>query len=151
MKVVLLDNIKGVGQIGDVKEVSDGYGRNFLIPRGMGKPVTDGVIREAGELKKKKLQVNALAHEQTVELARKLSGTTVILTGKANGKGTLFSSISETDIAEKLSTVAGAHIPASAVVQEGHIKTIGSHPTRVQLADGVTADIIVEVQPLAKR
>ncbi len=148
MKVVLLDNIKGVGQVGDIKEVSDGYGRNFLLPRGLGKRVTDGVIKEVAGLKIKKLQLQALAHTQSVELAATLAGTTVTLQGKANEKGTLFSSVSEADIAEQLSKQAGVHIPASAIAIEGHIKSIGSHAAQVRLADDVSTDITVEVHPL---
>jgi large subunit ribosomal protein L9 len=149
MKIILLDNIKGVGQVGDIKEVSDGYARNFLLPRGLGKPVTDGVIKDVAGLKIKKLEMQALEHAQSVELAAKLTGTTVLLQGKANEKGTLFSSISETDIARQLSAQAGAHIPESAITIDGHIKSIGSHQARIQLAPDVSADITIEVQPLS--
>ncbi|MEK7638367.1 MAG: 50S ribosomal protein L9 [Patescibacteria group bacterium] len=148
MKVILLDNVKGVGQVGDIKEVSDGYARNFLLPRGLGKRITDGVMKEVAGLKIKKLQVQALEHAQSVELAAKLAGATIALQGKANEKGTLFSSISEADIAEQLSKQAGAHIPATAVVIEGHIKSVGMHNARVQLASDVSADVTVEVQSL---
>ena len=149
MKVVLLDNVKGIGQVGDIKEVSDGYARNFLLPRGIGKRVTEGVMKDVAGMKTKKLQVLAMAHAQSVELAAKLTGTTIVLHGKANEKGTLFSGITESDIAEELSKHAQAHIPASAIALESHIKSIGSHSGRVQLADDVSADIVIEVQPLA--
>lgn len=151
MKVVLLDNIKGVGQVGDIKDVSDGYGRNFLLPRKLGKLVSDGVLKEVAVLKIKKLQVQSLAHEQAVTLAKTLAGTTVTLQGKASAKGKLFSGITESDIADRLSIQAGAHIPASAILIESHLKTVGTHTARVQLSDGVTADITVEVQPLPQQ
>lgn len=148
MKVILLDNIKGVGQVGDIKEVSDGYARNFLLPRGLGERVTDGVIKEVAGLKIKKLNAQAMEHAQSVELAGKLSGATVILQGKANEKGTLFSGIMEDDIAQQLSKQASAHIPATAIAIEDHIKSVGTHSARVHLAGDVFADITVEVQAL---
>lgn len=148
MKVILLDNVKGIGQVGDIKDVSDGYARNFLLPRKLGKRVTDGIIKEVAGLKIKKLQVRAMERAQSVELAGKLAGMIVILQGKANEKGTLFSGITETDIAEGLNKQIGAHVPASAVTIEGHIKSIGSHNAHIQLAGDVSADITVEVRPL---
>jgi large subunit ribosomal protein L9 len=149
MKVVLLDNVKGIGQVGDIKEVSDGYGRNYLLPRGLGKRVTDGVIKEVAGLKIKKLQALAMVHSQSVELASKLAGATIVLHGKANEKGTLFSGITQADIATELSKLAGAHIPETAIALEGHIKSIGAHTARVMLAEDVVADITVDVQPTA--
>jgi len=149
MKVVLLDNIKGIGQVGDIKEVSDGYARNFLLPRGLGKAVTEGVIKEVAGIRIKKLQVRAMQLAQSKELAAKLSGMTVTLQGKANEKGTLFSSVSESDISEKLSAQVGAHIEATAIVMDGHMKSIGKHQANVQLTEGVSADITVEIQPLS--
>jgi large subunit ribosomal protein L9 len=148
MKVILLDNVKDIGQVGDIKEVSDGYARNFLLPRKLGKGVTEGVIKEVAGLKIRKLQIQEMAHAQSVELAAKLAGTTVMLQGKANEKGKLFSGISESDIAQQVSKQAGAHIPASSIVQESPIKTVGSHEARIRLADDVFADIMIEVQPL---
>lgn len=149
MRVILLDNVKGVGQVGDIKEVSDGYARNFLLPQGIGKRVTDGVIKEVAGLKIKKLHMQAMEHAQSIELAGELTGTTITLQGRANEKGTLFSGITNSDIADRLSKQAGAHIPATAIIIEGHIKSVGTHSARVQLAADVSADIKIEVQPLA--
>ena len=147
MKLVLLDNVKGIGRVGDIKDVSDGYARNFLLPRGLGKRVTDGVIKEVAGLKTKKLEALSMARAQSVELAGKLAGVTIVLHSRANEKGTLFSGITESEIADALSTKAGAHIPASAIALEGHIKSIGAHSVTVRLADDVSTDIVVDVQP----
>lgn len=148
MKVILLDNIKGIGQIGDVKEVSDGYARNFLFPRKLGKPASDGAAKEAQSMKAKKLEALHMAKAQSEELAAKLSGIAVMLQGKSNEKGKLFSAITTADIATALSKEAGVHIPPSVVVLSEHLKTIGEHTVRVELAGGVSADVTVTIVPI---
>jgi len=145
MKVVLLDNIKGIGQVGDVKNVSDGYARNMLLPRGLAKPVTEGLLKDIEALKAKKLQAIALAHAEAQKLAEKINGTKIQLTGKANEQGTLFAGIEAHQIAQTLSKTAGIQIDAAALELPEHIKTLGEHSIRVNLSADVTADIVVEV------
>lgn len=147
MKVILLDNIKSIGKIGDVKEVSDGYARNFLFPRRLGKPASDGAAKELEGLKAKKLEAMALAREQSEELAKKLSGMTVVLQGKSNEKGKLFSAVTPAEIAAELSKEVHAHIPQEAVTGE-HIKTIGEHSVRISLSSGISADVKITVIPV---
>ncbi|MCC6934308.1 MAG: 50S ribosomal protein L9 [Candidatus Yanofskybacteria bacterium] len=149
MKVVLLDNIKGVGKVGEVKEVNDGYARNFLIRRGLGKPATAGAVKESEQLKAAKLEARALAHAQAQEIAQRLAGTMVTLAGKANPQGKLFSSVTAADIAERVSAAANAHITASAIKLNGHLKTLGEHEVEVQLTDDIATAIHVVIEPLA--
>lgn len=148
MKVILLDNIRGIGQIGDVKEVSDGYARNFLFPRKLGKPASDGVAKELQTLKAQKLEALKLAHAQSEELAKKLAGIAVMLQGKSNEKGKLFSAITAADVAAALSKEAGVHIPPTAVKLDEHLKTIGEHTIHIALADNLSASVIVTIVPI---
>lgn len=133
MKVILLENIRGIGQVGDIKEVSDGYARNFLLARGKAKPATEGIIKEVSATKNKKLELAAMAQSQLRELAANLSGKRVELTGKANQKGTLFAAIPEVTI------------DGRAFKLPEPIKTTGDHPVVIELGSGVTADIVVVV------
>ena len=135
MKVILLDNIRGIGHIGDIKEVNDGYARNFLFAQGKAKPATAGIIKDVASLKAKKLQTVTLAHEQAQELAAQLSGSRIELTGKANAKGTLFAAIPEV-------TINGRVFPLPKP-----IKTIGEHPIVLELTDGISASVTVVVTP----
>jgi large subunit ribosomal protein L9 len=146
MKVILLDNIKGIGKIGDIKDVSDGYARNFLFPRKLGKPASDGAAKELEGLKAKKIEALAMAKEQSEELARKLSDIAVVLQGKSNEKGKLFSAITAADIANAVSKEAGVHIPAEAVALDEHIKTIGEHSVHINLSGGISAKLKITVQ-----
>lgn len=147
MKVVLLDNIKGVGQVGDVKDVNDGYARNFLFPRKAARPATDGILKDIQALKAKKLQFAALRHQEAVELCGKLAGTRVELSAKANEQGTLFAGVEAHHVARALSATAGIQIPDEAVRLTDHIKNVGDHTVTVELAEGATCDITVAVTP----
>jgi large subunit ribosomal protein L9 len=131
-----------------VKEVSDGYARNFLFPRKLGKPANDGVAKELQSLKAQKLEALKMAHAQSEELAKTLAGMAVVLQGKSNEKGKLFSAITAADVATALSAEAGVHIPPSAVVLSEHLKTIGEHSVRINLADGISADVNVTIVPI---
>ena len=97
----------------------------------------------------KKLEALALEHAQSAELAAKLAGTTILMRGKASEKGTLFSGITEADVAHELSKIAGVNIPPTAILLGGHIKSLGSHVARLQLSDDVSAEVVVDVQPLS--
>ncbi|HUO75313.1 MAG TPA: 50S ribosomal protein L9 [Candidatus Paceibacterota bacterium] len=133
MKVLLLDNVRGIGKVGDVKDVADGYARNFLLKRNLARAATDGTIRDAAQFISKKREAVAMVQAEAQELAAKLTGTTVEISGKANEKGTLFAAISSI-------TIDGATFELPE-----HIKTTGNHPVTLRLAEGVTADITVSV------
>jgi large subunit ribosomal protein L9 len=148
MKVVLLDNIRGIGQVGDVKDVSDGYARNFLFPRKLGKPASDGAAREAEQMKSQKLEASKLAQAQSEELAKKLEGMAIVLQGKSNEKGKLFSSITAEDIAHAVSKEAGMHIAPDSVVLEDHLKTIGDHSVRINLPGTISAEMKITIVPV---
>lgn len=145
MRVVLLDNIKGIGRVGDIKDVNDGYARNFLLPRKLAKPVTPGVLSDVEAVKAKKLEALSLKEQEAKELAQKLNGSTVEVSGRANGQGTLFAGIEEKHVAHALSAAAGIHIAPESVRMGGHIKMLGEHPVTIELAEGVTATVTVVV------
>lgn len=132
-KVILLQNIRGIGQVGDVKDVNDGYARNFLFPRKAAKPLTEGTLKDVNATKAKKLEIQAMAQKETQELAQQLTGTTIELTGKASEKGKLFAAISEV-------TAAGHTFKLPE-----HIKTTGDHPVVLELAHGISASVTVRV------
>jgi len=148
MKVILLDNIKGIGRIGDIKDVNDGYARNFLFPRKLAKVATDGAAKELEHMKAKKLEASSLAKEESAKLAETLKGASVLLQEKANEKGKLFSAITAKELAGELSKLANAHITPNAIELPEHIKSIGQHPIRLNLPGNITLDLTVEVIPV---
>lgn len=146
MKVVLLDNIKGVGRMGDVKNVADGYGRNFLLPRNMAKIATEQTIKEVDSLKKRAEAVDKLRAEKAQDVAIALKDALVEITRKANDKGTLFDGIEKRDIAMALKGKAEYLIDEDMVKLSEPIKHIGKHTVDLELAPEVTTQIIIEAR-----
>jgi len=148
VKIVLLDNIKGVGKVGDVKEVNDGYARNFLMPRGLGKPANASTLKEVNMLRAQKLEATLLEESRAKTAIEKLKGATITLAGKANAKGKLFSSISKDDIASQLSVLAGAHIKPDAIEADDQLKSVGTHTIHARIGSALRADITLIITAL---
>lgn len=148
MKVILLQNIKNFGRMGDVKNVSDGYARNFLLPKNLAKAATETNLKEAELLKKKEEAVSAAQKEKALKAAEALKDSSLEFARKATKTGKLFSSVSADDIAEELTKTTGLKVDADAVNlkdHEGHIKNIGEHVIKIELAPEVIAEVKVVV------
>lgn len=148
MKVILLENIKNFGQIGDIKNVADGYARNFLFPRKIAKLATDAALKEAGVLKKKLETTEKLEKENAVKLIEQLKDAVLEFTRKAAKTGKLYSAVTKEDIAEALIKQLGFKIEAGSVnleEHEGHIKQLGEHMVKVFLAPDAIAEVKVKV------
>src|SRR3989344_8082783 len=98
MKVILLQNIKGFGQIGDVKNVSDGYARNFLLPRNLAKSANEGSLKEVESLKAKRVIMVETEKKNALEAVEKLKDLVIELTRKASKAGKLFAGIDKEDL-----------------------------------------------------
>lgn len=149
MKVIVLQNIKGFGQMGDIKNVADGYARNFLFPRKIAKLATDGAMKEIDSLKKKLETTQKLEKENTIKLAEQLKDVVLEFTRKATKTGKLYSAVTKEDIVETLNTKTGFRILPDSVNLDGHegghIKQLGEHIVKVELAPEVTAEIKIKV------
>jgi large subunit ribosomal protein L9 len=147
MKVIFLQNVRGVGQIGDAKDVADGYARNFLLPRKLAKSATQASLKEVEALKAKREIVAGQEREQAQGIADKLKDVSIELTGKANEKGTLFAAISAKDIIQRVAHDTGVHLePDMVVIEEHHLKTIGEYDITIKLAPDVIAQIKVIIK-----
>ncbi len=149
MQVILLQNIKGVGRMGDIKNVADGYGRNFLLAKGLAKVATEGTVKEAEALKKKAEVGEKIAHEKAKEIAEKTKGIVLEFTKKASKAGKLFASVTKEEIAEDLSKAVGGKIEADAInlKEHGeHIKQEGEHLIEVELAPEIKVELKVVVK-----
>ncbi len=148
MKVILLQNIKGFGQIGDIKSVSDGHARNFLFPRKLARPADAGSTREAEQLKQKR---SAMAEKEKAQInaaVEKLNSITVQFTKKASPTGTLFSSVSKEDIAKEASRLSGFKIDKSMLDlgENGeHLKQLGEHAVAVELDKDLKAELKINI------
>ena len=148
MKVILLQNIKGFGQIGDVKNVSDGYAWNFLFPRNMAKMATDDSVKEAIILQKKRETSGAIENEAAQKAAAALENASIEFTKKASKTGKLFSSVTKEMIAKEVSKLAGMTIKPD-MIDLGdhgeHIKQIGDHLIGINLSSQLKIEIKIKI------
>ncbi len=145
MKVILLKDVKGTGRRGDVKQVSDGHARNFLIPKGLAKPATKSSLSEhqhqCASEKKRKAEELAAARE----LAEKLSKIKLTMPSKAGEAGKLFGSITAKEIAEQIEAEHGLTIDKRKIQLEHGIKALGSSDVAIKIYPGVVATVQVDV------
>ena len=145
MKVVLLADVKGHGKKGMVVEASDGYARNFLLPRGLAKEATKGALNEV----KGKNEAMAYHKEQEVlaakETAAKLEGGKVTITSKAGENGKLFGKITNQNVADASKYQLHVVVDKRKVQLPEGIKTVGSHEVEIKVYPEISAQITVEV------
>jgi len=145
MKVILLTDVKGRGNEGDVIEVARGFGVNYLLPRKMAAEATPGNIKqlEARMHNIRKREVGRHADAET--LAATINGTKLIMEAKAGDTGKLFGSITAGAVAAALATQIGVDIDRRKIGVHGHIKTLGEFPVVISLYQDVAAEIVVSV------
>lgn len=145
MKVILLKDIKGTGKKGDIINASDGHARNFLFPRKLAKPATDGNVSELKHQKssadKKKAEDLAAAKE----LAEKIESLEIVFKTQAGDGGRLFGSITSKDIAQRLKKDHNISIDKKKFVMSGPIKLLGAEDVKIKVYPSVTAKLTVKV------
>lgn len=145
MKLILTREISGLGLPGDVVEVADGYGRNYLVPRGAAISWTKGAERQISQIKRAQdaREIRGLDHAR--ELKGQLEGLSVTLNARAGTGGKLFGSITQSDIADAVKAAGGPLVDKKRVHLPGHIKTTGSHTVTIELHADVVATVAVTV------
>ncbi|MEA4882802.1 MAG: 50S ribosomal protein L9 [Clostridia bacterium] len=145
--VVLQKDVPGLGKKDTAVEVSDGYARNFLLPRGLALAASSNelqrveAIREAG--KRKELREETKARED----ARKLKSQGVTVSVKAGDAGRLYGSITSKDLASAIKKVIGVDVDRRKIELKEPIREVGTHSVTVRLFPGVSADVIINVVP----
>lgn len=145
MKVILLSDVKGTGKKGEVIEVSDGHGRNFLIPKGLAKAATDATIREQAHIKASQADKKSRELADAQAQGRHIETLTVQLKGKAGEGGKLFGSLSSKDIAEGLEKQHGVILDKRKIQLEHAIKEKGEKIVEIKLYPGVSCKLKVNV------
>ncbi|MDF1874579.1 50S ribosomal protein L9 [Sulfurimonas sp. SAG-AH-194-I05] len=146
MKVLLIKDVKSLGKSGEVKDVKDGYGKNFLIGKGYAKHATPEIIAQhkADEIQKiadEKAEVAVLK-----EMAVKLDKAEIIITKKLGQNGHLFGAITKDEVAHALQEQHAIEIDKKHIVDKVAIKTIGEHDLDLKLGHGIHATLHVDVQ-----
>ncbi len=146
MKVILLEDVKSLGKKGEIVNVSDGYARNFVLPKHVGVEATE---KNKNELKLQKQHEGKLAAErlaQAKELAVKLDGLTIEVSMKAGENGKVFGSVASKEIAEQASKQHGLSLDKKKIVLEEPIKSFGMHDVSIKLHPEVTGTLHVKVK-----
>lgn len=145
MKVILLKDVRKVGRKYEIKDVSEGYAMNSLIPNGLAAIATGGALKRAEELRAKEDEARRLRDEKLASAIDALKDTTVRMSGKANEQGHLFASIQKEKLMEELRKQSGLDIESEHVELEKPIKEVGEHKIEVEVAGRkATFTVIVE-------
>jgi large subunit ribosomal protein L9 len=147
MKVILTEVVKHLGEAGEVKEVANGYARNYLLPRRLAMPVTAGAMKQIEERKAAEGRRIAKAEEDNRSLATTIEGYTVHIKARVGSQGRLYGSVTANDIAHALSTQFGQEIDRRKVELEEHIHTVGTYQVPVRLVGKLAPKVTVVVEP----
>ena len=145
MKLILTADVPNLGAPGDIVEVKDGYGRNYLLPRGLAIVATRGAEKQVDSIKRaqKSREIRDLGHAK--EVAAQLGSLAVTVKAKAAGdSGRLFGSVTASDVVDAVRAAGGPALDRRAV-EAGQIKTVGTHPVTVRLHPEVTTELEVAV------
>jgi large subunit ribosomal protein L9 len=145
MKLILTQDVSGLGTPGDVVEVKDGYGRNYLLPRGFAINWTRGGEKQVTQIKRarKVREVRDLSHAN--EIKQSLESLAITLPARAGDTGRLFGSITTADVADAVKAAGGPVLDKRKVSLAAPIKTVGKHAAKVEIHEGVTATVTLEV------
>lgn len=148
MKVILTDDVRGLGHRGDTVTVKPGYARNYLFPQSLAYEATEANVRKLAEQKKK--YDEKTLHEKTgaESVAKQIEGMTVVIAKKAGEGDVLYGSVTPTEIADALAA-RGVEVDRRRIELAEPIKRLGEHRVHVRLHRDVATELIVDVQPLA--
>jgi large subunit ribosomal protein L9 len=145
MKVVLRDDVAGVGRRGDIVKVAGGFARNFLLPEGRAIVATDGVEGQAEQMRRRRDLREAQDRSAAEAQAQLLAGSTISIHARAAGGGRLFGSVGPVEVAEAIKGAKGVEVDRRHIVLPDHIKETGSFEVPVELFRDVTVVVTVEV------
>ncbi len=147
MKVILQVDVKKIGNKGDVVEVAEGYGRNYLLPRGLAVEANPGNLRQVAEVKKAESSKVDRELKEAEKIGSTLQDKIVNVSAKVGEGGRLFGSITTQDIAEQLRRQLSVEIDKRKIDVKEPIKTLGSHPVTVKVHPKIHVSVTVEVTP----
>ena len=145
MKVILTNDVTGLGEPGDVVEVKAGYGRNFLIPRGLAMRWTRGAEKQIELIRRARAARDIRGLDDAKAAVGTLQGLTVRIRVRAGAQGRLFGSVSASDIADAVRAAGGPELDRRRIEIANPIRTVGRHQVTVRLHPEVTATLDVDV------
>ena len=147
MKLILTQEVTGLGAPGDIVEVKDGYGRNYLIPRNVAIRWTRGGEKQVASIKAARSSRSVRDHDHAEQIKTKLESAPVDVKVRAGEGGRLFGAVTVADIADAIAEVSGEAVDKRTIVVTNPIKALGSHAVAVKLHDEVSAKVALNVIP----
>ncbi|AEX84884.1 50S ribosomal protein L9 [Marinitoga sp. 1135] len=148
MKVMLLKDVAKVGKKGEIVKVSDGYGRNYLIPRGLAIEAKEGEIKHVQKIQEVKKEVKQKRKEKMEKLLKQLQEKVYKLKIKCGKNGKLFGAITANDIAKHIKDSTNIDFDKRWFTEKVNIKEVGLYTLTIKLPEGVKGDIKVKIEPL---
>ena len=145
MKLILNSDVPGLGAPGDVVEVKDGYGRNYLVPRGFAQLWTKGADKQIATIRRAREVREVRSTEQANEIKAALSGLSVKLPARSGEGGRLFGSITSGDVVDAVTAAGGPKLDRRLVTLTSPIKSLGQHTVTVKVHPEVDATLTLEV------
>lgn len=146
MKVLLIKDVKALGKAGEIKEVKDGYGNNFLIGKGFAKAATPDVLRQYEAAQRRKAEELQYEIANLEKLRDELAKVSVLIKKPLGANGSLFGAVTKDEIAHELESKHRLIIDKKAIDTDGHIKSTGIYNVDVKLGHGVKAVLKVQVE-----
>lgn len=147
MQVLLLKDVPNLGKAGTVKNVADGYARNYLFPQKLAVPATPEAMKQAEAIRKAALRRQQRIEEEAEALAKELEAITLNFKAKAGESGKLYGSVTAGHIAEALSAKMGIEFDKRKIDLEESLKELGAHQVRIKLAPNVSGFVRVVIEP----
>ena len=148
MKVILLQDVKGKGKKGQMLEVSDGYARNYMLPRKLAVEATADAVNTMKMTDKANQEKRQKEREEAFAVSTKLKSLTVVVKAKGGGAGRLFGSVTTQEISDALQKNHGITVDKKRIVLNETIKTVGTYTVKCKLGYEITADLKVKIEEM---
>lgn len=146
MKVILLQDVKGKGKKGQMLEISDGYARNYLLPRKLAVEATADAMNTKRMNDKAAAEREAKERAEALEISKKLRDMTLVVTAKGGGAGRLFGSVTNQEIADALKQSSGIALDKRKIVISDPIKSVGTYTVQCKLGYEISAPLTVKIE-----
>lgn len=146
MKVILLQDVKGKGKKGQLLEISDGYARNFLLPRKLAVEATVDAMNTKKMNDKAAAEKEAKERAEALEISKQLRDTVLVVTAKGGGAGRLFGSVTNQEIADALKAKTGINLDKRKIVIADPIKSVGTYTVQCKLGYEISAPLTVKIE-----
>ncbi len=147
MNVILLKDVADLGGKGDIVDVSNGFARNYLLPKKMAMKATAGAIKQADKLRQQRIDAEAKLKGAAEELARNLVGSRIVVAARSGDEGQLFGSVGTHDIAEAVKKFSGVEVASAIIEIPTAIKEIGLHEVTIKPHEDVEFNVTLDVIP----